>query len=400
MRAPFRPATWTCAGPGAELVHVDPCGRAVDWIQFPFEVDAVIHNGPDAPVVRQRWTYTTQPFLPPGTHCVLNNRIWNSDDVSELRVGMLPIDESEYVQDARYATPPDLPANHICHPEWLSVGEPWPNSLPRTVRDRDGAPLCCRRPMPLEFQNGTMDPVNGQPASQLQQYAVTFADVTPTTPFHQLTVGDAIGGAGPNVPGFTWGYFPLGSSAGPGWTYTVLASGAGVMQSTTEQFVVDANNNYQRTVTATGRTEQLEAGGVTTTFTLTVAGGVGLLSGSNLKLDQALLPAGVEVRATAGYLAAGTTQATATAITTTGAQCVALNTAHGVRLPTATATGNRLLTVVHTDASPVASLKLYPASGQALSDIGTNLPYTLNKGAGVLLVENGGENGNWKVIPY
>jgi hypothetical protein len=115
----------------------------VDWIQFPFEVDAKIHNGPDAPVVRLRWMRTTQKFLPVGTQCVIMNRIWDEDQSSDLSVGQLPLVKSHYVQDARWVLPAALRPGHICHPEWLATGEPWPNDLPPTEYGPSGIPTCC-----------------------------------------------------------------------------------------------------------------------------------------------------------------------------------------------------------------------------------------------------------------
>ena len=76
----------------------------MDWIQFPFEVDAVLHDGPNAPVVRQRWVYTDQPFLPLDQLNVFVNRIWESDEVSDTGVGMLPKPINNYDQDALEAT--------------------------------------------------------------------------------------------------------------------------------------------------------------------------------------------------------------------------------------------------------------------------------------------------------
>lgn len=101
-----------------------------------------MHRGAGAPTVRLRWMYTDQPFLPLGTHCVLINRIWDEDQSSDLEVGQLPPDEADYVQDNRWVLPAFALGGHICHPEWLQVGEPWPTSLPDTVY-QDSVPVCC-----------------------------------------------------------------------------------------------------------------------------------------------------------------------------------------------------------------------------------------------------------------
>jgi len=88
--------------------------------------------------------YTDLPFLPLGTECVINNRRWNADQESELSVGQLPIALSNYEQDARWRLPAGLKKGHMCHPEWLSTGEPWPNDLPPTVSKAPfWIPECC-----------------------------------------------------------------------------------------------------------------------------------------------------------------------------------------------------------------------------------------------------------------
>jgi hypothetical protein len=122
---------------------LNPCGRAVDWIQFPFEVNARVHDGPGAPIVRLRWVYTDQPFLPVGTGCVVNNRVWNEDFYSDLPVGQLQQVIADYVQDARWKIPPQLAPGHICHAEWLPTGEPWPNDLPPQEYTCNDWPICC-----------------------------------------------------------------------------------------------------------------------------------------------------------------------------------------------------------------------------------------------------------------
>jgi len=115
----------------------------VDWIQFPFEVDAKVHRGEGAPTVRLRWMYTDLPFLPVGTGCVINNRVWNDDQDSDLEVGQLPRVECDFVQDARWVLPFWVQGGHICRPDWLVTGEPWPNALPPTNYTPTGIPFCC-----------------------------------------------------------------------------------------------------------------------------------------------------------------------------------------------------------------------------------------------------------------
>ena len=115
----------------------------MDWIQVPFEVDAILHHGVNPPVVRQRWMFTHLPFLALGTNCVMGNRIWNGDTATVYDVGMFPPASANYVQDARWVLPKNFHPTHICNPEWLSTGEPWPNDLPPTLYDDYQIPLCC-----------------------------------------------------------------------------------------------------------------------------------------------------------------------------------------------------------------------------------------------------------------
>jgi len=106
-------------------------------------VDARVHFGVDAPIVRLRWTFTTLPWIRSESGIVINNRIWNSDDPRDLTVGQLLPVLSNYVQDDRWVLPPGLRGQHVCHEEWLSTGEPWPNDLPPTRYNCAGVPLCC-----------------------------------------------------------------------------------------------------------------------------------------------------------------------------------------------------------------------------------------------------------------
>ena len=108
-----------------------------------------------------------------------------------------------------------------------------------------------------------------------------------------------------------------------------------------------------------------------------------------------------------GVVAAGTTQATAALIGSTGTQAVAATSAAGIRLPVpgfqainATHWYNEIYVVVHVDSSPAASLKLYPQVGDAFPDLGLNAPYILARDTGVILIQGCGKQGSWAVIPF
>jgi hypothetical protein len=168
-----------------------------------------VHRGDGAPVVRLRWVFTDQPFLPLGTQAVINNRVWNQDQASDLEVGQLPLVESDFVQDARWKLPAVALGAHQCHPEWFATGEPWPNSLPPTVYYGGWIPACCLEEAMCITDLCAKDPANGQPASQHTQYAV---DATPTTPAAQFVVGEAAAGPGPFIPGVLFDGMPQGTA--------------------------------------------------------------------------------------------------------------------------------------------------------------------------------------------
>ena len=83
------------------------------------------------------------PWLPFGTGCVVNNRIWNADNVTMLEVGQLPKAEANYKQDDRWILPPGFKPKHICNAEWFATGEPWPTELPPADYDDYWIPVCC-----------------------------------------------------------------------------------------------------------------------------------------------------------------------------------------------------------------------------------------------------------------
>lgn len=372
----------------------------MDWIEFPFEVWARVHASEDAPVVRLRWVYTDQPFLPVGTQSVVMNRIWELDQESDLVVGQLPKVESKYKQDARLKLPALAFSGHMCHPEWFATGEPWPvpSILPPTVYLDGWIPECCA--VCCVFIGCSLDPVDTVPSSQHTQFPVAAVNATGATHCVLTEVGGVVAPTGPPQPGARFAYFPTGRDGNPGVNWRMLTDGAGVMEREVYDFQIDEDNYSEREITVDGFVWKVSKAGDITTLTFQVVGGQGKLCGTNLRLCAEILPDGVTPRATAGYLAAGTTQAGATAITTTGAQVAAVNTAHGVRLPTATSTGNRIFSIVHVNTSGVASCKLYPASGQALSGLAVDAPYTLPKGNGVIAIENCAANAGWTLIAY
>lgn len=356
--------------------------------------------------MRLRWVFTDQPFLAPGTNSVVNNRIWNGDDAEEYPVGQLPKELSNYVQDARWTLPALAFTGHQCNPQWFATGEPWPipPDLPPTVYLAGWIPECCV--MSCVQTDCKTEPVNGAPASQIYQYSTPVNDATDATPVIKQVVADALVVSGGNWPGeqFTWQ--PAGRTGAPAYTLTSLAQPGGAPYSRVEQFTFDATT-LTDTLNAAGRGWAITDGVTTGALTLSIFGGMLQIGGSNARITSDLLPVGFESRTTKGVIAAGTTQADAAPTLSTGTECVALSSAAGIRMAVSGAASidastqrNGIYTVVHVNSSPAATLKLYPAVGDAFPFVGLNNPLTLARDTGVILIQNAGPQGSWAVIPY
>ena len=388
-------------------MHVNPCGRAVDWIQFPFEVDARLHDSADAPLVRLRWVYTDQPFFPPDFQNKITNRIWNADQHSEEIPGMLPVGENNYRQDARWILFPFAFSGHMCNPDWMVTGEPWPvpPSLPPTVYLAGWVPECCI--MACDATECRREPVNDEPASQVTQFAIPAVEATDTTPALRQFVTDAHSTAGGNWPAAGQEWFPEGTAGPIAYSVVNLAQPDGTPFSRVEQMQFDSGNVFSHTITDLVETWGATVGGVTGALTMQPLGTQMQLGGSNLVVAPSILPAGIEYRRTMGVIAAGTTQGTAAPTQSTGTEAVALSTAAGIRMHISGAApldvsseANGIYTVVHVSSSPVASLQLYPAVGDAWPGLGLNNPMTLARDTGVILIQNAGRQGSWAVIPF
>lgn len=96
-------------------------------------------------------------------------------------------------------------------------------------------------------------------------------------------------------------------------------------------------------------------------------------SGDDASLNNLTL-AGSQTTSTSNVSAAGTTQGTATALTRTVnfVTSVTASSAEGVSLPAAAAGLN--VTVINTTST---NLNVYPASGDAVNDLGSNNPYVI-----------------------
>jgi hypothetical protein len=372
----------------------------VDWIQFPFEVWGRLHSSPDAPLLRLRWMYTDQPFLPVGTGCVVNNRVWNEDEVSELTVGQSPLEESDYVQDDRWHLPAFAFDGHMCHPEWFAVGEPWPvpSTLPPTVYLDGWIPECCV--MCCVFVGCSLTPFAGEPASQWKQFATDAKDATADTPFAQSEVGDALGGAGPNVRGAVWSYHPLGANGAGGYEQGAYADADGAMLRVTRDADFGDDNTSAELIDADGWTYNLTVAGVATQLRLRVVGGVGELCGTNLTICPAIMPLVMQWDV-GGSIAFGNAQFNATLAPQRVSSAVSTLATRGIRLPPMTSTAGDIRVIFcPTAAPPRTGCLLYPAVGESFTGLAVNAPYTLNMGVGLLLIGFAATPKQWCVIPF
>lgn len=335
-------------------------------------MNAKVHRGDGAPVVRLRWVFTDQPFLPLGTNSVVNNRVWNEDYYSDLAVGQLPNEEADYRQDARWKLPAFKFNGHQCHPEWFATGEPWPvpSSLPPTVSLAGWIPECCV--MACDFEDCAREPINGKPASQQRQYTVPVVDAVAGTPFRQHTVAEALDSAGGFWPGRRDEWFPLGTLAPAQFVTTDLTRPDGTTYNRAETINFDGGQSITTTRSVTGQTTTVVLGGVTAALQLTTFLGAGRLTGTNLTIDPAILPASVGFIGQETVTAGGTDQATATAITKSNVLVYGNALGGAVRLPAVVGA------VVWMKQAPsvVEPITIYPPSGERLNGGGVDGPIT------------------------
>ncbi len=259
--------------------------------------------------MRQRWVFTDQPFLPIDPPTVLLNRIWNYEQLNDEYPGQLPVPINNYAQDARWKLPALKFTGHMCHPDWLVTGEPWPvpSTLPPTVYLVGWIPECCV--MACVNDDCKQDPVNGQPASQAYQYAIDAKDATGTTPAWAQLVADAITTGGGDWRGEITQYNHNGIDNPPAWSNAVLVQPDGTPYSRTDAFHIDPANTFDFTEDASGATWDITQAGTAFSMTLRALGAVGQLSGTNLTIAPALLPPNIQYRGSGTVAGIGTTQA-------------------------------------------------------------------------------------------
>lgn len=363
-------------------------------------MDARVHLGAGAPVVRLRWVYTDQPFLPIDSQCVILNRIWDQDQISELPVGQLPVEESDFDQDARHELPALAFTGHMCHAEWLAVGEPWPvpSTLPPTVYLDGWIPECCV--MCCSFIGCSLDPVNAMPASQERQYPIAATAAVASTAYLQSEVGANYGGTDPATAGYAVEFRAVGSGGPTAHRVTAIATAAGYLQNTTalHTFADDAFTQHSH---ESGRyVIAVTEGAVEGDMTLQVAGDHLELCGTNLTICPALLPLYLQWDV-GGTIAFGNAQFNAALITTRVSSAVSTLATRGLRLePMTVTTGDIRVIFCPTAGPPRTGCLLYPATGESFTGLAVNAPYTLNMGVGLLLIGFAATPPQWCVIPF
>lgn len=330
----------------------------MDWARRPYTTTARLHASEAAPLVTIRWYFTDLPFQ---THeSIINSRDFDEAPWVPRLLGEQPGYERRF---DKHASPAGLDGLHQCGQlSDFTNGQPWPYTGPPVVYGEDDIPRCCRDPMPCKSQLCGQEQINGAPASQFYQFAVDATEADGTTPAIAQFVGDNLGNTSPASAGQMVAWLPQGRDGPTGWSAVNLADAAGVPVSRVEQFVIDADNGATRTIDAAGLAESVESGGVTTSLTLGLVGGVGKLSGSNLTIDPAIMPPfappwSVQVATIGGTDRSGATQMTAPAFVINSVS----TDGGGVILPTPGAFG-AVATVLNA-ASATKTFKVYTKSG-------------------------------------
>lgn len=239
--------------------------------------------------------FTDQPFLPIDPPTIFLNRIWDNGDEEELSVGMLPPYRNNYKQDARWKLPALKFSGHMCKPEYLQTGEPWPipAGTPSTVYLDGWIPECCV--MACAAEGCTQEPVNDQPASQRMQYAIDAKDATDADPVFRQTVAVAEATGGGSWPASVQEWFGTGLGGPAQFTTTDITRYDGVPFAHVEQFVIGPGESQTLTQDATGWLLDVVQGGVSASLGVRVLAGVGQLYGTNLTIAPSVLPPDVVV---------------------------------------------------------------------------------------------------------
>lgn len=113
----------------------------MDWIRRPYTTPGRVHDSPDAPLVDIVWYLTDLPPIDGAS--LVNSRDLDPFPYLDRVIGEVPTHTDRRAFNNRWAKPLGLFGKHICHPEWLATGEPWPTELPDTVYNTEGVPHCC-----------------------------------------------------------------------------------------------------------------------------------------------------------------------------------------------------------------------------------------------------------------
>lgn len=348
----------------------------MDWARRPYTTTARLHASEAAPLVTIRWYFTDLPFQ---THeSIINSRDFDEAPWVPRLLGEQPGYERRF---DKHASPAGLDGLHQCGQlSDFTNGQPWPYTGPPVVYGEDDIPRCCRDPMPCKTQLCGQEQINGAPASQFYQFAVDATEADGTTPAIAQFVGDNLGNTSPASAGQMVAWLPQGRDGPTGWSAVNLADAAGVPVSRVEQFVIDADNGATRTIDAAGLAESVESGGVTTSLTLGLVGGVGKLSGSNLAIDPSIMPPFAAPLTAGSVTAAGNNQGNAAALGSDHNLVNSTNSVRGVILPPT----SPVKVIAFANVFNCSGFNVYPANGDSINALAVDAPFVITNATNAL----------------
>lgn len=307
----------------------------VDWIRRPYTTKARIHDSPDAPIVDLVWYITDLPPVGDGQEYVINSRDWDSEPWAELAVGELPTDAVERKYNNRWNRPALAMGQHVCHPEWLADGEPWPTMLPDTEYLQDYIPKCCVQPMCCEIQECEKTTLNGDDAGNFQIYPIPAKDADGETPNFQIVVAKKGDSVVDDTPNFQMLWKPQGDDESPNFQIIRQWGPNPLFRWEEEQFqIVPGNTEFKRRRDSSGEQWEYKIDGVSFSLLFTMLSGQGVISGSNVRLDSSLVPPAAPEYTHAVIEATGTGPGDAALMTTQTAEILVTSANNaGVTLP-------------------------------------------------------------------
>jgi hypothetical protein len=309
------------------------------------------------------WYPTDLPPLPEGVYSCINSRDWDSEPWVELAVGELPTDAVERVYINRWRRPALALGQHICHPEWLMDGEPWPSALPPTEYLQGHIPKCCVDCMCCETIKCETEPVNGEEAAQYTYYPGKANEATDYTPYYQMMVAEQADGVMVNTPQLKMMWRPGGMADLARYERSMQYGPNPLFNWSEERFIVTPETEFRHRLDMNGELLDYTIDGVEFQLQVTAVAGKGVLQGTNLKIDSSLLPPLAPAHDHATIVATGTGPGNAAAMTTQTATIDPVASPHlsGILLPPA-ASGYAWVGVVNE--SPTKTFRAYAIGGE------------------------------------